>query len=138
MELVASTYPSVAALTPSTVNPLTLVCVAPRLIAVDPSVNEAFASAVFGIALAATVKLGVLVELVTVGTSQLGQLALGALKLVTVPAPLPLPQAEPVFVMNPELSICKQLCPLDAASPGSLIDVVPENPAISAGELPPE
>jgi len=62
IELVASTYPSVVALTPSTVNPLTLVCVAPSEIEVLPSVKEEFANAAFGIALAATVKLGVLVE----------------------------------------------------------------------------
>jgi len=49
------------------------------------TVVEAFASALFGIGEAATASEGEVVELVTVGTSQVGQLPDGVAKDVTVP-----------------------------------------------------
>jgi hypothetical protein len=53
------------------------------------------ASEALGIALAATVKLGVEVELVTVGTSHEGHEPEGAAKDVTVPEPLGVPYPVP-------------------------------------------
>jgi hypothetical protein len=45
--------------------------------------------------------------------------------LVTLPEPLPVPQAVPVLLMYPLLSICRQLWPLDVAKPGKRIEVEP-------------
>jgi hypothetical protein len=54
------------------------------------TVVAALARAEFGIALAATARLGVVVEFVTVGTSHVGHEPEGAAKEVTVPEPPPL------------------------------------------------
>jgi hypothetical protein len=51
--------------------------------------------------------------------------------------PLPDPQATPVLVIYPELSICTQLCPLLAARPGNAIDVGPVKLAYNELLLPP-
>jgi hypothetical protein len=60
---------------------------------------------------------------------------------VNPPAPTSPAAAEPhplpVFVRNPEVSTCRHPCPVAAASPGNLIDVVPVKLAYSAVELPP-
>jgi hypothetical protein len=47
------------------------------------------------------------------------------------------PQAEPVFVIYPELSICRQLWPLVASSPGNRIAVVPVKLAYNGVVVPP-
>jgi hypothetical protein len=48
----------------------------------------------------------------------------------TPPDPDPVPQGDPVFVTYPELSICKQLSPVAAANPGSLIAFGATNAAV--------
>jgi hypothetical protein len=59
----------------------------PRVQVCPLTVVAGLARALFGIAEAATAKDGVVVELVTVGTSHEGQLEDGAEKLVTLPVP---------------------------------------------------
>jgi hypothetical protein len=70
------------------------------------------------VAEAATANDGVLVEFVTVGASQEGQLPEGAAKDDT--APPPLPHADPVLEISPALLICRQAFPLDASAPVSV------------------
>ena len=43
-----------------------------------------------------------------------------------LPLPLPEPHAAPVLLMYPDESICRQLRPLEAESPGNLMDAFPE------------
>lgn len=68
------------------VNPVTPVAVAPSEIEVLPSVNEEFVKAEFGIPLAVTLSVGVVVLVATEGVSQLGQVP--AIKFVTEPPPV--------------------------------------------------
>lgn len=64
------------------------------------TVIDGLARAEFGIALAATAREGVVVELVTVGTSHDGHDPEGAKKLVTVPLPPPPPLKVQVVVVQ--------------------------------------
>ena len=59
----------------------------PRVQVAPATVTEAFASAELGIAEADTLSVGTVVEVATLGTSHVGQLAELAMKLVTVPPP---------------------------------------------------
>lgn len=77
--------------TPSTVNPVTLVCVLPSVSVVAPSVVVEFASAELGIEDAETLRVGVVVEVATEGTNHVGHEPLLATKLVTDPPPAPDP-----------------------------------------------
>jgi len=89
--------------------------VVPATVHVDPSVHvvpftvtDAFASAEFGIADAATDKVGVVVDVATVGTNQVGQFAEFAMKFVTLPPPDPDPekvQVVPVQLPAPEAKL---------------------------------
>jgi len=120
-----------------------------------------FASAAFGMADALTDRVGVVVDVATEGTSQVGQLPELAMKFVTDPPPEPDPvklqvvpvqepapaeklkvnpplcplieNTQPVFDMFPEESIWRQSVPEPAAAPVSTRDV--NFPA--AGVVPP-
>ena len=82
--------------------PIAIVHVPPSAQVCPFTVVALFASAAFGIALAVTAMLGVVVAFVTVGANQLGHVP--ALMLVTVPdPPLPLPQV-PNVVPEPVLT----------------------------------
>ena len=64
------------------------------------TVVAAFAKALLGMALAATSRVGVVELVVTVGTSQVGQSLVFAIKLVTDPPPLPDPVKVQVVVVQ--------------------------------------
>ena len=103
------------------------------------TVVDALARDEFGIALAVTESVGVVVDVATLGTNHVGQLPALAMKFVTLPPPLPLPVKVQVVPAQdpapaPKLKV--------KAPPVPLIDVTPEPeltetlPAVSTARNP--
>lgn len=117
--------------------------VLPKVQVCPLTVVETFAKALFGIAPAATASVGVVVLLVTVGTSHVGQSTVFAIKSVTDPPPVPDPvKLQVVVVQDPapaeKVKVKAPAVPLIEDTPATGTAVTERFPAASIATRPEE